>query len=102
VGIKSHSSFSATMGRREGDLRGRTVQHTGGVRCSNIITDMQSRWHCGRCKLEGTIEQPCRDVLAHALEVCKGAHLYSEYLATHDDHDSWGMCTTSSDCKLLQ
>jgi hypothetical protein len=50
--------------------------------------------------LAGTL-QPCSDVLAHTLEVCKGAHLYNEYLATRDDHNSWGMCTTSIECQLL-
>jgi hypothetical protein len=39
-----------------------------------------------------TIEQPCTYVLAHTPEVCKGAHLYSEYPASQDDHDSWGEC----------
>jgi hypothetical protein len=28
-----------------------------------------------------TIEQTCSDFLAHTSEVCKGAHLYNEYLA---------------------
>jgi hypothetical protein len=32
-------------------------------------------------KLEETIEQSCSDVLAHTLEVCKGARRYNEYLA---------------------
>jgi hypothetical protein len=52
-----------------------------------------------RCKLGKTIEQPCSDVLAHTPEVCKSAHLYNRYLASRDDHDSWGMCTTSVECK---
>jgi hypothetical protein len=54
-----------------------------------------------RCKLEKTIKQPCSDVLAHTLEVCKGAHQYNGYLASMDDHNSWGMCTTSIDCKTV-
>jgi hypothetical protein len=33
--------------------------------------------------------------------VCKGAHLYNGYLASKDDHDSWGMCTTSVECKTI-
>jgi hypothetical protein len=33
--------------------------------------------------------------------VCKGAHLYSEYPATQDDHNSWGICTTSAECKTV-
>jgi hypothetical protein len=28
--------------------------------------------------------------------VCKGAHLYNGYPTSKDDHDSWGMCTTST------
>jgi hypothetical protein len=34
-----------------------------------------------RYKLDETIEQPCRDFLAHTLEVCKSARRYNEYLA---------------------
>jgi hypothetical protein len=54
-----------------------------------------------RCKLGETIEQPFSDILAHTPEVCKGAHLYNEYLAIQDGHDSWGMCTTSTECKTV-
>jgi hypothetical protein len=53
------------------------------------------------CKLGETIEQPCSDVLEHTPEVCKGAHLYNDYLATQDGHHSWGMCTTSTECKSV-
>jgi hypothetical protein len=53
------------------------------------------------CKLGETIEQPCSDVLVHTLEVCKGARLYNEYLASKDDHDSWGTCTTYAECKTV-
>jgi hypothetical protein len=53
------------------------------------------------CKLGETIEQPCSDVLVHTPEVCKGARLYNEYLASKDDHDSWRMCTTSAECKTV-
>jgi hypothetical protein len=53
------------------------------------------------CKLGKTIEQPCSDVLTHTLEVCKGTHLYNGYPAIQDDHDSWGMCTTSIECKTI-
>jgi hypothetical protein len=52
-------------------------------------------------KLGKTIQQPCSDVLAHNPEVCKRAHLYNGYLASKDDHDSWGMCTTSVECKTV-
>jgi hypothetical protein len=33
--------------------------------------------------------------------VCKGAHLYNRYLASKDDHDSWGICTTTVECKTI-
>jgi hypothetical protein len=37
----------------------------------------------------------------HTSEVCKGAHLYNEYSAIQDDHDSWGTFTTSVECKTI-
>jgi hypothetical protein len=52
-------------------------------------------------KLGKTIEQPCSDVLAHTPKVCKGTHLYNGYPAIKDDRDSWGMCTTSAECKTV-
>jgi hypothetical protein len=33
--------------------------------------------------------------------VCKGTHLYNGYLAIKDDYDSWGICTTSVECKIV-
>jgi hypothetical protein len=60
---------------------------------------VKSQWVC--CKLGETIEQPCSDVLAHTPKVCKGAHLYNGYLASKDDHDSWGTCTTSAKWKTV-
>jgi hypothetical protein len=30
-----------------------------------------------------------------------GAHLYKGYLASKDDLDSWGTCTTSAECKIV-
>jgi hypothetical protein len=33
--------------------------------------------------------------------VCKGTRLYNGYLAIKDDRDSWGMCTTSTECKTI-
>jgi hypothetical protein len=30
-----------------------------------------------------------------------GAHLYNGYLASKDDHNSWGTCTTSTECKTV-
>jgi hypothetical protein len=52
-------------------------------------------------KLGETIEQPCSDVLVHTTEVCKGVDLCSEYPANQDVHDSWGICTTSAECKTV-
>jgi hypothetical protein len=60
---------------------------------------VKPQWVC--CKLGKTIEQPCTDVLAHTLEVCKGTRLYNGYLATKDDRDSWTTCTTSTECKTV-
>jgi hypothetical protein len=54
-----------------------------------------------RCKLGETIELSCSDVLPHTPEVCKGTHLYNGYSAIKDDRDSWGMCTTSADYKIV-
>jgi hypothetical protein len=34
-------------------------------------------------------------------EVCKGTRLYNGYPAIKDDRDSWGMCTTSTECKTI-
>jgi hypothetical protein len=39
--------------------------------------------------------------LAHTLEVCKSACRYNEYSASKDNHDSWGTCTTSAECKTI-
>jgi hypothetical protein len=33
--------------------------------------------------------------------VCKGTYLYNGYPAIKDDHDSWGMCTTFVECKIV-
>jgi hypothetical protein len=48
-----------------------------------------------------TIEQPCSDVLAHTLKVCKGTRLYNGYPTIKDDRDSWEMSTTSAECKTV-
>jgi hypothetical protein len=52
-------------------------------------------------KLQKTIEQPCSDILALTAEVCKGDRLYNSYLATKDNHDSWGMWTTSIESQIV-
>jgi hypothetical protein len=33
--------------------------------------------------------------------VCKGSHLYNGYSASKDDHDSWGMCTISTESQTV-
>jgi hypothetical protein len=33
--------------------------------------------------------------------VCKGTRLYNGYPAIKDYRDSWGMCTTSAECKTV-
>jgi hypothetical protein len=33
--------------------------------------------------------------------VCKGTRLYNEYPAIKDDRDSWGMCTTTVEHKIV-
>jgi hypothetical protein len=66
-----------------------------------IWTDISGETSVVCCKLGKTIEQPYSDVLAHTPEVCKGTRLYNGYLAIKDDHDSWGMCTTSAECKTI-
>jgi hypothetical protein len=53
------------------------------------------------CKLGKTIEQPYSNVLAHTPKVCKGTHLYNGYPTIKDDRDSWGLCTTSAECKTV-
>jgi uncharacterized protein (DUF983 family) len=60
---------------------------------------VKPQWVC--CKLGETIEQSCSDVLAHTTEVCRGTRLYNGYLAIKDDCDSWGICTTSAECKTV-
>jgi hypothetical protein len=54
-----------------------------------------------RYKLGKTIEQPCSDILAHNPEVCKGTRLSNGYPTIKDDHDSWGICTTSTKCQTI-
>jgi hypothetical protein len=60
---------------------------------------VKPQWVC--YKLGKTIEQPCSDVPAHTPEVCKGTRLYNGYPAIKDDHESWGICTTSAERKTV-
>jgi hypothetical protein len=66
-----------------------------------IWTDTSGETSVGTLQARETVEQPCRDVLAHTPEVCKGARLYNGYLARKNDHDLWGTCTTSVECKTV-
>jgi hypothetical protein len=66
-----------------------------------IWTDTSGETSAGMLQTRETIEQPCSDVLAHTPEVCKGTHLYNGYRAIKDDRDSWGTCTTSTECKTV-
>jgi hypothetical protein len=66
-----------------------------------IWTDTSGETSAGTLQTRETIEQPCSDVLAHTPEVCKGSRLYNGYPAIKDDHDSWGTCTTSVECKTV-
>jgi hypothetical protein len=52
-------------------------------------------------KLEEAIEKPYSDILAHTPEVCKVFRRINGCLATKDNHDSWGMCTTSTECRTI-
>jgi hypothetical protein len=60
---------------------------------------MKPQWVC--CKLGETIGHPCSDVLVHTPKVCKVAHLYNGYPASKDNHDPWGMCTTSVESQTI-
>jgi hypothetical protein len=66
-----------------------------------ICTDTSGETSAGTLQLGKTIEQPCSDVLAHTPEMCKGTHLNNGYPTIKGDHDSWGMCTTSAECKIV-
>jgi hypothetical protein len=60
---------------------------------------MKPQWV--RYKLGKAIEQSCSDILVHTLDVCKGTRLYNGYPTIEDDHDLWGMCTTSTECQTV-
>jgi hypothetical protein len=66
-----------------------------------IWTDTSSETSAGMLQTRETIEQPYSDALAHTPDVCKGTRLHNGYPATKDDRDSWGMCTTSAECKTV-
>jgi hypothetical protein len=77
----------------------RTTQHKRGPLV--IWTGTSGETSAGTLQARKTIEQPCSDVLAQTPKVCKGARMYNGYLSTKDDHDSWGTCTTSVECKIV-
>jgi hypothetical protein len=66
-----------------------------------IWTNTSGETSAGTVKLGEAIKKPCSDVLAHTMEMCKGILLYQWYLSTKDNHESWGMCTTSIKCKTV-
>jgi hypothetical protein len=66
-----------------------------------IWIDTSSETSVGTLQTRETIEQPYSDVLAHTPEVCKGTRLYNGYPAIKDDCDSWGTCSTSTECKTV-
>jgi hypothetical protein len=39
--------------------------------------------------------------LVHTSKVCKSACRCNEYSASKHNHDSWGTCTTSAECKTV-
>jgi hypothetical protein len=53
-----------------------------------------------RYKLEA-IEKPCSDILAHTQKCVKVFCRINGCLATKDNHDSRGMCTTSAECRAV-
>jgi hypothetical protein len=56
------------------------TRHKRGFWVGSMLTlAVKPQWV--RCKLDETIEQPCSDILAHTLEVCKSARRYNEYSA---------------------
>jgi hypothetical protein len=61
----------------------------------------QSRQKSYVDKIRRDLSFKISDALEHTLEVCKGTHLYNRYPAIKDDCDSWGMCTTSAECKTV-
>jgi hypothetical protein len=77
----------------------RTTRHKRGPFL--IWTDTSSETSAGMLQTRETIEQHCSDVLAHTPEVCKGTHLYNGYLTIKNDCESWGLCTTSAECKTV-
>jgi hypothetical protein len=66
-----------------------------------VWTDTSGKTSSGMVKLEESIEKPCSDVLAHTQKCVKVFHRINGYLAAKDNHDSWGMCTTSAECRTV-
>jgi hypothetical protein len=66
-----------------------------------IWTDTSGETSLGMIKLEEGIEKPCSDVLAHTRKCVKVFRWINGYLATKNNHDSWGMCTTSAECRTI-
>jgi hypothetical protein len=60
---------------------------------------VKPHWVC--YKLVETIEKPCSNFLAQTSELCKGIPSVNGYPTSKDNHDSWGTCTTSLECKTI-
>jgi hypothetical protein len=60
---------------------------------------VKSQWL--RYKLDKTIEQSCSDILAHTSEVVRVLIGTMSIWLFKDNHDSWGTCTTSAECKTV-
>jgi hypothetical protein len=55
-----------------------------------------------RYKLDETIEHPCSDFLAHTPQKCVRVLIGTTSIRlSKDNHDSWGTCTTSAECKTV-
>jgi hypothetical protein len=60
---------------------------------------VKSQWV--RYKLDETIEQPCSDFLAHTCKCVRVLISTTSIWLSKDNHDSWGTCTTSVECKTI-
>jgi hypothetical protein len=54
-----------------------------------------------RYKLEKAIEKPCSEILAHTQKCVKVFRRINGFMAAKDNHDSWGMCTASEECRTI-
>jgi hypothetical protein len=66
-----------------------------------IWTDTSGETSVGTSKLGEVIEKLCSDVLARTQKCVKVFHRINVYLAAKDNRDSCGMCTTSTECRII-